>query len=189
MFTALVRELTLTTAWARLNLEERGWFGIVCLSKVTAQARTRGARLVCSVVEAISSSVAVVVGRVSDSSMAEGASASLIRGFAVDGLERLLGEGVGGASEDRFLVTRLAAERMPLACFSSGKMVWIFVTEVFERDSGLVRFAACRSLTLLIAVAKGTFASCARKLRRDWISAFVGMMQAMAYSIEKMVER
>lgn len=157
---------------------------MVYLSKVTAKARTRGARLVWSTVEAISSSVAVVVGRVSDSSMAEGASASLNRGFALDDLERLLGEGVGGASDDRFFVTRLAAERMPLACFSSVKMDWILVMDVFESNSGLVRFAACRSLTLLIAVAKGTFASCARKLRRDWISVFVGIMWVMAHSIE-----
>lgn len=56
MLTALLRELALTTACARLNRELGGCSGIVCRNSSTANARTRGARFVTSVVLEITSS-------------------------------------------------------------------------------------------------------------------------------------
>ena len=103
--------------------------------RVTENARTRGARFVIRVVDARSSSPIVVIGRVSDVSRDSGVVSEPIR---VDGLDRLAGDAVVGSPEDRFLVTRFAAARTALACFSSGKMDWILVRDVFASVSGLI---------------------------------------------------
>ena len=110
--------------------------------------------------------------------MTEGEGASFNSGFALDNVFARL-EGVGGEEEssgERFLATRLEAARMAFACFSSGKIDWIFGREVLERREGVARSAAWRDLILEIAVARGILASWARKVRRDWISACVDML-------------
>lgn len=72
---AFVRAFVLTTAWARLSREERGWEGRVYFNKVTANASNKGARFVCRTVEERIAGEADEIGRVGrerEASMAEG---------------------------------------------------------------------------------------------------------------------
>lgn len=56
MLQALLLEFALTTACAKLSLLERGCSGMVYLSNSTANARTSGARFVCSAAARMSAS-------------------------------------------------------------------------------------------------------------------------------------
>lgn len=115
---ALLRLLALTTACARLNRDDSGCSGIVYFNKVTANARTSGARFVYRTVLASSSSVATTLGRARDSSIAAG-----VMGISAEAsFLRLLGDSGRVSPEDLFFVTRLAALRICLASFSSAKM-------------------------------------------------------------------
>lgn len=84
---------TLQTAWARESLLERGWEGIVYLRRVTAKARTIGARLVKRTLSLRSSSSSSHVGRASDASKEAGSIGATDDSFV------LLAVGDGGIVE------------------------------------------------------------------------------------------
>lgn len=118
------------------------------------------------------------VGRAREASNSAGESSSPGLGSAAC-LLRLDGDGDVAEVEDevRFLATRLAAERICFASFSSAKTDWIFGRGALDRLSGLrgsfqhwfrweagweiyvVRETSLRSLTLDMASGTGTLAS------------------------------
>ena len=88
-----------------------------------------------------SSSETSEVGRVRASSMAVGLCSEHSKGSF---LIRFAGETTGRASSPAalFLLTRFAAVRICLACFSSGKRALIVAIETFAKDSGLTQTSA-----------------------------------------------
>ena len=136
MLTALEREFALTTAWARERREESGWLGCVYFSNVTAKARTRGARLVCSTVWESSSSLVSMVGSEREVSIAAG-----LDGSASDSRFGFLA-GVGGEAsvEERFFDIRFAVSKSFLAVFSSGKICLIVAISDLARWAGLSKY-------------------------------------------------
>lgn len=151
---ALLLLFMLTTACARLRRDESGCEGMVYFNNATANASTSGARLVCSTVFINSFSVALALGRASDSSIAAGSggapSLSVMRGF-----RRLEGDGAVVELDVRFLETRFAAVRICLATFSSVKIDWMVGRGVLERISGLEKWLGLISGHLMGKVRRG----------------------------------
>lgn len=115
---AFRRLFTPTTACAKLSREDKGCQGMVYLSKVTAKARTKGARFVIMTMVSSSASVAPASGIQKDLSKS---TASLDFSSAGIFFLRLILDSLGRAesSEERFFDTRFAAVNNCFASFSS----------------------------------------------------------------------
>lgn len=169
--TALLLELALTTAWARLRRPDGGCSGIVYRNNSTAKARTSGARFVCKAVREIRPS-SMFTGNASDASNSAGdISSKLIPGsksFCPEPYLVRLDELPPSSVAVRLvpalasrLRNALQAEISVLACFSS------FIADVTVASS-----ASAICLTLWSWSAFSYPCSCGTRLFQTYLRRF-----------------
>jgi hypothetical protein len=152
MWTALFLLLRLTTACARLSLLDIGCSGMVYFNNVTANARTKGARLVKTAADfnTLSSSSASGSARdVSNSAASNGCPYDALTFFGAGA-----GVAVGADASSlapRFLETRFAALRTCRASFSSPNTTFNRSKSAFARSDALAALASVSAVTAIRA--------------------------------------